>query len=190
MADPTDGRRTRLVIVLGTLAVTGLAGNAWLLWQLARARAGAVFYGEEALRDPDVRREVVRKLTEANVHPFDSHPDAEVGRVLVADAQRGDFRTNAVGMRGPSFELEKAPGVVRIVLLGDSYVFGLNVAEEERFSEVLARELAARAEEPKPRFECLNLAVNSWNLVAECAYLRRQVDRLRPDLVIQVTHSN
>ncbi|HEX6884552.1 MAG TPA: SGNH/GDSL hydrolase family protein [Planctomycetota bacterium] len=180
----------RLACVLGALALAGLATSLFLLRELAEARSGVVFFGEEALRDEDVRREVVRKLSAANLHPFDSHPDAEVARVLVADSQRDDFRTNAIGMRGPPFELEKLPGVVRIVLLGDSYVFGVNVAEEERLSEVLARELGARATDPGSRFECLNLAVNSWNLVAECAFLRRQVDSLRPDLVIQVTYPN
>jgi hypothetical protein len=190
MTDSPEARRIQLIVLLAATALAASAGCAFLYAQLVRARGGAVFYGEEALRDPELRREVVRKLTEGSTHPFDSHPDADVGRVLIADGERGDFRTNAIGMRGASFELEKPEGVVRLVLLGDSYVFGLNVAEEERVSEVLARELTARAADPKPRFECLNLAVNSWNLVAECAFLRRQVDRLRPDLVLQVTHSN
>jgi hypothetical protein len=190
MPNPSEARGTRLVLVLGSLALAGLASSAFLAWRLAEARSGTVFFGEDALRDPDVRREVVRKLAETNVHPFDSHPDADVGRVLVPDFQREDFRSNAIGMRGAPFDVQKPPGVVRIVLLGDSYVFGLQVEERDRRSEVLQRELEARTPEPGPRFECLNLAVNSWNLVAECAFLRRQVDRLRPDLVIQVTVPN
>jgi len=184
-------RLQRLTVAIASACLALVFTSSVLLWKLQEAGSGgAVFYGEDALRDPDVRAEVVRKLTEANVHPFDSHPDPDVGRLLVAGGERGDFRTNAIGMRDGPFELEKPAGTVRIVLLGDSYVFGLNIAEADRTSEVLERELSERAQEPKPRFEVLNFAVNSWNVVSECAFLRRQLDRIRPDLVIQITYPN
>ncbi|MSR62993.1 MAG: hypothetical protein EXS08_11165 [Planctomycetes bacterium] len=178
------------VVVLSTLCV-GLALTCALLFRgLAQAKSGSVFFGEDALRDPEVQRQVIQKLTEGNNNTFDSHPDADVARVLLPNSLRGTSTTNAMGMRERAFALEKPAGVVRIVLLGDSYVFGLNVAEAERFGAVLEQELGARAAEPQPRFECLHLAVNSWNIESECAYLRRQLDRLRPNLVIQVTYSN
>jgi len=178
------------VVVLATLCLGLAVACALLFHGLAQAKSGQVFFGEEALRDPEVQRAVIQKLTEGNNNTFDSHPDADVARVLLPNSQRGTSSTNAMGMRERAFALEKPAGTVRIVLLGDSYVFGLNVAEPERFGAVLERELAARAPEPKPRFECLHLAVNSWNIESECAYLRRQLDRLRPDLVIQVSYSN
>jgi hypothetical protein len=179
-----------LVVGLSSLCLALLATTAFLGWRLAQASSGGVFYGEEALRDPEIQRAVIQKLTEGNHNTFDSHPDAEVGRVLLPNSERGSSMTNSMGMRERAFALDKPAGMVRIVLLGDSYVFGLNVAQDERLGAVLEKELAARAPDPKPTFECLHLAVNSWNIESECTYLRRQLDRLRPDLVVQVSYSN
>ncbi len=175
---------------LAGLCVALLATSTWLGWRLARGGGGGeVFFGEEALRDPEVRREVIRKLSE-NAQHFDAHPDPEVGRVLIAERELHGTSTNALGLRERPFELDKPAGVVRIVLLGDSFVFGLNIADADRLGAVLERHLDARAGQPKPRFECLHFALNSWNIRAECTFLRRQLDRLRPDLVLQVSVAN
>ncbi len=121
--------------------------------------------------------------------PMDSHPDPTVARVLIPDGERGEFRTNSIGMRERPFETPKPAGLVRIVLLGDSYVFGLNIPAEARLGAFLERFLAERSP-PGARFECLHFAINSWNLAAECEFVRRQIELLRPDLVIQVSVSN
>jgi len=187
---PTSPRSAerRLVAVLGGLCLALLGATLFLSWLLARRAQGGVFYGEDALRDPEIQRQVVQRLAEASSMPFDSHPDGEVGRVLIAGGERGEFRTNAFGMREREYEVPKPDGVVRIVLLGDSFVFGLNIEARERLGARLEEALSERV--PGRRFECLHLAVNSWNLRSECVYLRRQLDRLAPDLVIQVSYSN
>jgi hypothetical protein len=113
-----------------------------------------------------------------------------VGRILVPDGEREGLTTNAFGLRERPFAVDKPDGVVRIVLLGDSFVFGISVADDDRLGAVLERELQARAAPPAPRFEVLHMALYYWNIAAECAYLRRHADRLRPDLVVQVTFSN
>lgn len=179
----------RALVALASLCAGLLVACAWLGWKFA-SRGPAVFYGEEMLRDPALRREVIRKLSEQGSLQFDAHPDPEVARVLIPHGERQGSSTNAIGMREREIELPKPPGVVRIVLAGDSYVFGLNIADEERLGAVLERHLKARAARPDLRFECLHYAVNSWNLAAECVFVRRQLELLRPDLVIQVSVSN
>jgi hypothetical protein len=172
---------------LGGLCLALLAACLFLTWELANASQG-VFYGEEALRDPEIQRQVVERLAQASTNPFDSHPDGAVGRVLIPNGERGEFRTNAYGLRERDYALPKPADVVRIVLLGDSFVFGLNIEARERLGARLEEALSARV--PGRRFECLHLAVNSWNLRSECVYLRRQLHELAPDLVIQVSYSN
>ena len=123
---------------------------------------------------------------------YDSHPDPAVARVFAPDTtfayNRKLVRTNALGMRERDYSLEKPEGVFRVVLLGDSYVFGSGVAAEERFGERLAE--ALRLGSDGREVEALHLGVNSWNLVAASTYLRRQLGLLRPDLVVQVTVRN
>ncbi len=183
--DSRDDPRLLLALVSLSLALLVACGFlAWRLW----TRAPATFYGEEMLRDPEVRREVIRKLSEQGEMQFDSHPDPDVARVLIPYGERQGSTTNASGMREREVELPKPADLVRIVLLGDSYVFGLNIATEERLGAVLERELGGRT--PGTRFECLHYAVNSWNLVSECAFVRRQLELLRPDLVVQVSFVN
>ncbi len=188
-ARPASAPDRRLAAVLAGLCCALLLVSALLGWKLAQGGRGEVFFGEEALRDPEVRREVIRKLSE-NAQHFDAHPDPEVGRLLIAERELHGASTNAIGIRERPFELDKPPGVVRIVLLGDSFVFGLNIADADRLGVALEHHLDERAAEPKPRFECLHFAVNSWNIRSECAFLRRQLDRLRPDLVLQISLPN
>src|ERR1043165_8866944 len=113
----------RLVVGLASLSIALLGACGFLGWKLARHTGGGTVFGEDALRDPALRAEVGRQLAESNKQPFDSHPDPEVGRVLVAGGQRDGFSTNAYGLRERPFALDKPAGTVRIVLLGDSFVF-------------------------------------------------------------------
>jgi lysophospholipase L1-like esterase len=53
-------------------------------------------------------------------------------------------RVNAAGYRGPEASLEKRPGVLRIVTLGDSSTFGFGVPYEETYSAQLVELLAER----------------------------------------------
>lgn len=177
-----------LALLVGTCLALA-ASTALLAWRVAQP-SGGVFYGEDALRDPEIRRRVVGQLMEGLSQPFDSHPDADVGRVLLPDAERDGERTNAEGMRERDIVVPKPADVVRVVMLGDSFVFGLNVPADRRLGSELERLLSEGGAASGKRFECLHLAINSWNLHAECAFVRRQLERLQPDLVVQVSVAN
>jgi lysophospholipase L1-like esterase len=89
-------------------------------------------------------------------------------------------RTNERGFRTPPFDEEKAPGVFRIVCLGDSSTFGLNVEQEDAYPQVLGRLLEERF---PGRFEVLNLGVPGYTTRQGLELLRRQVVAVEPDLV-------
>ena len=80
--------------------------------------------------------------------------------------------------------------MVRIVILGDSFVFGYGVAAEDRLGAHLETWLRERTPGFEGRIECLHLGIPSWNIQAESAYLRRQLSDLRPDLVIHIIVPN
>jgi hypothetical protein len=185
----TNGARHRLMALLLGLTIS-LAGLCVVLLLKLTAQPSENELMDRALREPAIQQRVTARLAEQNRMPMDSHPDPDVARLLIAGLDRDGFRTNSIGMREREFELAKPPGTVRIVLLGDSFVFGLNVLAEHRLGVLLERHLGERAGPGAPRFEVLHYGVNSWGLVSECAFLRRQLDVLRPDLVIQITISN
>ncbi len=150
---------------------------------------------ELALESDEVKRAAIDRLVAEGSGIWDIYPDPDVGRVLQPNVPERDFRgelvsSNELGMREAPYSVEKPEGVTRVVLLGDSFVFGYKVRPEDRLGVFLERFLEERSGKPAGSIECLHLAVSSWNLLAECAYLRRQLDQLRPDLVVQVTIVN
>jgi lysophospholipase L1-like esterase len=91
------------------------------------------------------------------------------------------YRVSGQGFRGPVFDLAPQPGVRRIVLIGDSFVFGSGVPEEGTLSSSLARALARRPGQPA---EVLNLGVIGSNLASHVDLLEAVVRHLSPDAVV------
>src|SRR5438552_4065716 len=79
-------------------------------------------------------------------------PDRAIGYRYAPDMpyhQRGegasDGRTSHRGWRDRDYATAKAPGTTRILVVGDSYVQGLQVPLDSTFHKQLERRLAARA---------------------------------------------
>ena len=183
-------RAVRAVAVLASLSVTlGLA----LAWSLVRRPAPELNL-QRALEDPQLRASVVAQLVERGGGWWDSHPDAAIGHILQPGARRTtragiELRANRFGLREREYALPKPDGTTRIVLLGDSYVHAAGVADGERMGRVLETELATRAGAAAP-IEVLHIGIPSWDVVAACSFLRRQLDLLQPDLVVHFTVEN
>ena len=92
------------------------------------------------------------------------------------------IRINNIGFRGADVNLEKEPGVSRILMLGDSFTFGAGVGDDETFSAVLEEILNNASGSGK--FEVLNLGVESYSPVLEYILLKRNIARLDPDIII------
>ena len=188
--DRALARAHRAVAVLLGVTLSLGAALAGLLGTRAPERAELI---EAALSDPTVRRAAIDELL-GNAGLYDAHPDPDVGRVLQANVVDHDLQgtlvsTNRFGWREVQCSWRKRAGTTRVILLGDSFVFGWGVRREDRLGVFLADYLRARARASGP-IECLHLGIPSWNVLAECSYLRRNLHDLQPDLVVHVLVPN
>ncbi len=94
----------------------------------------------------------------------------------------GDFKLNSRGLRTPECGLEPAPGVRRIVALGDSFTWASGgVPYDTLWHRVVGRELARRAE---VEVEVVNLGIPSVGPDFEERMWELEGARLSPDLVL------
>jgi lysophospholipase L1-like esterase len=89
-------------------------------------------------------------------------------------------QTNSLGFRENEYPVERASGKRRIVVLGDSYTFGLGV----EFGQTYGKRLEARLSRALGPTEVINFGVSGYNTVQELATLREIAARYRPDLIV------
>jgi lysophospholipase L1-like esterase len=215
MSDDHRKAAYRAIVVLAVLCV-GLAAACVVLWRKASLRlgapttsetptgpelaaagenGGAVSPAEQAMNDPATREKLVEGAVANGEGVWDTYPDPAVGRLLQPYLKQRQVTTfhvnsNSYGLRERQFDLPKPANVTRVVLLGDSYVMGHGVEEHERLGVFLERWLKEKAAPQHGPIEVLHVGVSTWNVVAECTYLRRIMTPLRPDLVIQLSVRN
>jgi len=87
---------------------------------------------------------------------------------------------NSKGLRGSERPFEKPQPVRRILVLGDSFVFGFAVNDEETFCAVLEQEIHKRG----GPYEVLNTGVISYGTDQEYLYFREEGQSYSPDVVV------
>lgn len=95
---------------------------------------------------------------------------------------------NADGFRGGSWPSEPDPDSRRVLLLGDSSVFGMGAEERETISGQLERLLSEI--HPHGALRVLNAGVPSYGPRHEHVLLKRLGPRLRPRLCLVMFHDN
>lgn len=96
------------------------------------------------------------------------------------------FTTNSWGLRGKEFSEKKEKGVYRILFVGDSYVEGWGVSDNEHFITIAQDILKKQGK----RVEIINAGVASYSPVLELEFLRTIGIKLHPDLVIMMVDPN
>jgi hypothetical protein len=92
------------------------------------------------------------------------------------------IRTNDAGLRqGPV--APAAEDVVTVLFIGDSFTFGWGVAEEQRYSEVLARLVAERR--PGTRLRIVNAGHWMYTFDQQLVLMKEMIERYRPAVVVQ-----
>ncbi len=89
--------------------------------------------------------------------------------------------TNAMGLRDRDYPIPAAAGTKRLMLLGDSMVFGVGLPEEK----TLPSQIEARIQAPGgPGVEVINAGIFGYNIVQQIAILEDIGPQYRPDLVV------
>ncbi|MEW6746132.1 MAG: SGNH/GDSL hydrolase family protein [Planctomycetota bacterium] len=91
--------------------------------------------------------------------------------------------TNSLGLRDRELAREKPDKEYRILLLGDSVVFGWGVREDETFGHLIEEELNRDRTDGK-HVEVVNGSVPGWNGADEARFLEDTGLSFRPDLVL------
>jgi hypothetical protein len=94
------------------------------------------------------------------------------------------LRINQDGFRGPDYSRSKPAGVVRVAVLGDSYVEAMQVAEDKTFTAVIGRALADCPALKNKRIEAMNFGVDGYGTAQELGVLQRKVWAYSPDIVV------
>lgn len=97
-----------------------------------------------------------------------------------------EVQTNRMGFRGPEIDLDKPEGVTRVLMVGDSLVFGWGVSQEETMAHLLEAKLNAGG----GRFEVVNLGVGNYNTTMEVELFKERGLPLKPDAVVLVFFVN
>lgn len=185
-------RSYRLLLVLGATCAALALALAYVLFAGVRRGASP---DAVSLADPALRERALAQLVALSAGIWDTFPDPDVGRLMQPnlhdrEAFGSPVSSNAFGWRERPVEVPKPPGTVRVVLLGDSFVFGPRIAAEDRIGPFLESYLGAHARRRPQRVEVVQIGMSSWNTRAESAYLRRNLSNLDPDLVVQIAVSN
>ena len=93
---------------------------------------------------------------------------------------------NSEGFRGPEFKIIKEPGRKRIMVLGDSVVFGWGVSQDA----ILTARLQESLYDLKPNSEVIACGVGSWNTRSEFEFLKKRGVLYAPDILVLLITSN
>jgi len=100
-----------------------------------------------------------------------------------------DYKINSHGMRGPEISRQKPPETLRILGLGDSFMFGQGVHDKDTFLRRLERRLNEDDAIPQT-VECLNTGVQGYNTRDQVVYFEHLWLKYEPDLVVIAFYLN
>jgi hypothetical protein len=93
-----------------------------------------------------------------------------------------NIHINSFGLRSPEVAVPKPAGTIRILLLGDSFTFGLRVKDDETFGRRLEEDLRGRY--GTAPIEVVSAGVLSYCPLLEYLQYRHHLHVLEPDLVV------
>ncbi len=93
---------------------------------------------------------------------------------------RGGHPLNTHGLRDREHDYAKPPGVLRVLVLGDSFTEAAQVEMNAGYVPLLEQRLST----PQRRVEVLNAGTSAWSTDNELLFFRQEGQRYSPDLVL------
>lgn len=159
-----------LLLAVLALAVLPCVVEFWLRWQ--EFRIGRPIFSGDPTND-------------LLAPSWKTHHQLKPSRqIRLKDPDSGEVietQTNSFGQRGPEPSVPKPHDAIRIVVLGDETILGLEVTDAETFTACLQEHLTAAWKRP---VEVINAAVPGDCPLISALRLRHELAVLRPDLVI------
>jgi len=103
---------------------------------------------------------------------------------LVPGSADRDTTINSDGLRDREYSIDKPEEVVRIIVIGDSVVFGFGLPQKEAFAKHLERMLNRTTPNGSVTFEVLNFGVVSYNATQVVEACRTKAMKYDPDLIL------
>ncbi len=119
------------------------------------------------------------QLKRISANPEIGHEHVPGGHARLMDAE---VSINADGLRDREHAKAKAPGEVRIMMLGDSTMFGWGVKQDETIAKHVEQFLNSQA--PDTFVEVINTGVGNYNTAMEVAYFLERGVAFKPDVVV------
>jgi lysophospholipase L1-like esterase len=141
-----------------------------LLIAAATSKAADLIYG--SIDDTQVR------------HRLRLSPNADVRHHTTEFDYR--FRTNSLGFRGADYSTSKPQGTLRVVVLGDSFIAGAGVPDDEVLTVHLEHLLNTRQPSDKlqQQYEVINTGRSGTSTIRELEIYERMARRFQPDIVV------
>jgi lysophospholipase L1-like esterase len=118
----------------------------------------------------------------ATLHPGETEDEQLLWKNLPGYSERDENGPiNSHGFRGEEVRMERAPGLFRVLSLGESSAFGDGVLAHETYASVLESTLRARG---ITGAQVLNAGVRAWSTYQVLLYLTAEIDEIKPDLVL------
>jgi len=99
-------------------------------------------------------------------------------------------KTNSFGLIGKEIKPRKPENSFRIIVLGDSFTEALQVNQGKNFCELLENKLNKELFSQCKYFEVLNAGMSNYSPIAEYLYLKRELLKLSPDMIILQLFAN
>jgi hypothetical protein len=90
-------------------------------------------------------------------------------------------KINSQGFRDREYSVEKPNNTFRIIVLGDSFTFGVSVRSEDTYPKVLEQILNQNTSKS---YEVLNFGVRGFNMLEKIEFFKEKGIKFNPDLVI------
>ncbi len=142
--------------------------------------------GEVSLRlVPNPYRDLIVDSTDPGWHKPGgvSRYEGPLLKPRVPVERRNVVRWNSIGFHDVDHDVQKPPGVFRILVLGDSFVEGIQVPLEDLFHRLLERDLAALGDRDET-IEVMALGWSGWGQTDSLRALRELGLSYSPDLVL------